>query len=172
MEETSRYAEDSCKYGERKNAVEELHERIKIDMGAGGDGRNERDGVDHLLWQTVIAYQNYPFHTSSGLPFSYTVKCKKNGDYSGELIISRKEESKTLTKSSVMLAFHKVLDEITVVDVLSKDGETTTVLAPAEFKGPKAIGQIFGISYVYSMFWKWGLIKVPQKVAEKLQGKK
>lgn len=38
-----------------------------------------------------------------------------------------------------------------------------------DFKGPKAIGQIFGISYVYSLFWKFGLIRVPAKVEEKLR---
>ena len=37
-----------------------------------------------------------------------------------------------------------------------------------EYKGPKAIGQIFGISYIYSIFWKFGLIRVPAKVQEKL----
>ena len=37
-----------------------------------------------------------------------------------------------------------------------------------EYKGPKAIGQIFGISYIYSIFWKFELIRVPAKVQEKL----
>ena len=41
-----------------------------------------------------------------------------------------------------------------------------------EYKGPKAIGQIFGISYVYSMFWKWGLIQVPMRVEIKLKGRR
>jgi hypothetical protein len=41
---------------------------------------------------------------------------------------------------------------------------------PPEYKGPKAIGQIFGISYIYSLFWKLGLIKVPQKVEDKING--
>ena len=36
---------------------------------------------------------------------------------------------------------------------------------PPFYKGPKAIGQIFGISYIYSLFWAWGLITVPEKVA-------
>jgi hypothetical protein len=174
MEETSRHAEDSRKYRERKKCVGELHAGIKMGITAEGEcvsGGEGADAVDHLLWQTVIAYQNYPFHTSSGLPFSYTVKQGKNGAHTGELIVSRKEESKTLARSSVMLAFHKVLGEITVVDVSNTDCEPT-VLVPAEFKGPKAIGQIFGISYIYSMFWKWGLIRVPGKVEEKLLGKR
>ena len=36
-------------------------------------------------------------------------------------------------------------------------------------KGSKAIGQIFGISYLYSMFWKMGLILVPEKIQKKIQ---
>ena len=65
--------------------------------------------LETILWDAVVAYQNQPLRTLSGLEFSYTVKHKKNGEYSGELLISRKETSKTLTRSSVMLAFHKVL---------------------------------------------------------------
>jgi predicted transcriptional regulator len=159
MTETSRHAEDSRKYRERKHAVAELCKAVESGAEA-----------DDILWQAVIAYQNYPFYTSSGLPFSYTVKCKKNGDFSGELIVSRKEGSKTLTRSSVMLAFHKVLDSLKITDS-NADGEMNIAIVPPEYKGPKAIGQIFGISYVYSMFWKWGLITVPRKVEEKLKGK-
>lgn len=146
MAEISRHAADSRKYRERKTSAEQLHDKIRT----GSD-------VEGALWQAVIAYQNYPFHTSSGLLFSYTVKQKKNGDYSGELLISRKEGSKTLTKSSVFLAFRRVLED--------SHGETPL------YKGPKAIGQIFGISYIYSLFWKWGLIRVPEKAENRLRGK-
>lgn len=169
MEEISRHAADSRKYRERKKAVEELHEKIVNGRNRVSGGADE--DTDTALWQTVIAYQNYPFYTSSGLPFSYTVKCRKNGEYSGELIVSRKEGSKTLTRSSVMLAFHTVLEAITTADIIDSAGEIHTVWIPSEYKGPKAIGQIFGISYVYSLFWKWKLIKVPGKVEDKLKGK-
>ena len=122
------------------------HEQIR----AGGD-------AEDALWQAVIAYQDYPFHTSSGLPFSYTVRQKKNGEYSGELLISRKESSKTLTKSSMLLALQSVREQ--------------TGPEPPLYTGPKAIGQVFGISYIYSLFWKWNLIRVPEKVERKLRGK-
>lgn len=128
------------------------------------------DNVYDLLWKTLIAYQNYPFYTSKGLPFFYTVKHKKNGEYSGELEISRKEESKTLTRSSVFLAFQIILENMPVMADCENAGSHNTVFEPKEYKGPKAIGQIFGISYIYSMFWKFGLIKVPDKVAVKLNG--
>ena len=83
--------------------IEELHQAIV-------EQRNMEE-LEGLLWAGVLAYQNQTFYTLSGLEFSYMVKHKKNGDYSGELLISRKETSKTLTRSSVMLAFHKVLAE-------------------------------------------------------------
>ena len=106
------------------------------------------------LWHTRIS----PLRTLSGLEFSYTVKHKKNGEYSGELLVSRKETSKTLTRSSVMLAFHKVLEQI---EVTEKDG--TVLFTPPSYKGPKAIGPIFGISYIFSLFLALGLIKTADR---------
>lgn len=140
---------------ERKQAVELLHQRIMAGMDA-----------DEALWETVLVYQGSPFYTASGLPFTYTVKRGKRDAYTGEIVISRKEGSKTLTRSSVMLAFHVVRDAMTVMRVQEgSEGQ----LIPAEYRGPKAIGQIFGISYVYSLFWRWGLIRVPEKVEQKWQ---
>ena len=123
----------------------------------------EKTELDKLLWDALLAGQGEFFYTSSGLPFSYVVKRKRNGEYSGELLVSRKESSKTLTRSSVLLAFHKVIDATQICDI---DGKAELILP--EYKGPKAIGQIFGISYIYSIFWKFGLIRVPVKVQEKL----
>lgn len=146
---------------EHEKAVEALHSAM-IRKNANGmavvksaadlKGADWLNDLDELLWQAVIACQNASLRTASGLPFSYTVKRKKDGTYSGELLVSRKEGSKTLTKSSVLLAFHKVLEDM-----------------EREYKGPKSIGQIFGISYVYSLFWYLGLIRVPVKVEEKLK---
>ena len=33
------------------------------------------------LWQAVIAFQDYPFKTVTGLPFRYKLKVGKNGEY-------------------------------------------------------------------------------------------
>jgi hypothetical protein len=120
---------------------------------------NSNIDAENYLWQKILEYQDSTFYTSTGLTFSYTVKRRKDGEYSGELIISRKEGSKTLTKSSIMLAFRKVLED--AADIEFK--------APY-YKGPKAIGQIFGISYIYSIFWNLGLISVPKEVEIKLNG--
>jgi hypothetical protein len=142
--------EDEKKEAQRREAVRVLQEKII----AGEESRE-------ALWEAVIAFREGSFFTSSGLPFSYTVRRKRNGEYSGELIVSRKDHSKTLTKSSVLLAFERVLAQMEIMD------ET---LVPPAFKGPKAIGQIFGISYIYSLFWRMGLIRVPEKTERKLKG--
>ena len=131
-------------------SIKELHRDII-------EGKTQEE-LDVLLWDAVVAYQNQPLRTLSGLEFSYTVKHKKNGEYSGELLVSRKETSKTLTRSSVMLAFHKVLEQI---EVTEKDG--TVLFTPPSYKGPKAIGQIFGISYIFSLFLALGLIKTADR---------
>ena len=130
--------------------IEELHQAIV-------EQRNMEE-LEGLLWAGGLAYQNQTFYTLSGLEFSYTVKHKKNGDYSGELLISRKETSKTLTRSSVMLAFHKVLAEMKFKEI-----NGAAYLLPPEYRGPKSIGQIFGISYIFSMFQEFGLIRTNEK---------
>lgn len=136
-------------------SIKELHRGII-------EGKTQEE-LDLLLWDAVLTYQDQTLHTLSGLEFSYTVKHKKNGEYSGELLVSRKETSKTLTRSSVMLAFHKVLEQI---EITEKDG--TVLFAPPSYKGPKAVGQIFGISYIFSLFLEIGLIKTQTEISGKI----
>ena len=131
-------------------SIEQLHRGIVE--------KEESESLDMLLWETILAYQGETFYTLSGLEFFYTVKHKKNGENSGELLVSRKETSKTLTRSSVMLAFHKVLAEMKFKEI---DG--AAYLLPPEYRGPKAIGQIFGISYIFSLFLEFGLIRIAEK---------
>ena len=131
-------------------SIEQLHRGIVE--------KEESESLDMLLWETILAYQNQTFYTLSGLEFSYTVKHRKNGEYSGELLVSRKETSKTLTRSSVMLAFHKVLEQIEI-----KENNGNMYLLFPEYRGPKAIGQIFGISYIFSLFLEFGLIRIAER---------
>ena len=62
------------------------------------------------LWNAIIAFQNYPFFTCTGLPFTYTITRGKDGTYNKELIIDRKQNSKTLTWSSIWLAYERALE--------------------------------------------------------------
>ena len=128
-------------------SIKELHRGII-------EGKTQEE-LDVLLWDAVLTYQDQMLYTLSGLEFSYTVKHKKNGEYSGELLVSRKETSKTLTRSSVLLAFHKVLEATEV----TSEGDEASFQPPAS-RGPKAIGQIFGISYIFSLFLAFGLIRL------------
>lgn len=38
-----------------------------------------------------------------------------------------------------------------------------------EVKRPKVLGDIRGISYIYQMIWKFGVIEVPEKIREKME---
>ena len=57
-----------------------------------------------------------------------------------------------------MLAFHKVLAEMKFKEI----NGAAYLLLP-EYRGPKSIGQIFGISYIFSMFLEFGLIRTNEK---------
>ena len=102
------------------------------------------------LWQAVIAFQDYPFKTATGLPFRYKLKVGKNGEYNRELLIDRREKSKSLAWSSVVLAF--------------ENGKRIS----EEVKKPKALGDIRGVSYIYPILWRFGLIRVPEEIEKKM----
>ena len=131
---------------------------------------------EEALWAAVIAFQGYKFRTYSGLVFSYSLKkgrgrgntesgvaneqdeaCKQaeaykqGGVYTKELFIDRRENSKSLAWSSVLLAFHNIPSIGSVVD------------------RPKALGDIRGVTYIYAMFYRFGLIDAPEKVKEKME---
>jgi hypothetical protein len=112
----------------------------------------QKNPTPESLWQAVVAFQGEPFHTMSGLPFSYAVKRKRNGEYSRELLVDRRQESKTLTWSSFALAF-----------------ENAGKMRGTVIARPKALGDIRGISYIYPMLYRFGLIEVPEDVAGKLE---
>ena len=109
---------------------------------------------EEALWAAVIEFQGYKFRTYSGLPFSYKLKNGRGGTYTKELFIDRRENSKSLAWSSVLLAFGKIHEIGAVVN------------------RPKALGDIRGVTYIYGMFYRFGLIDVPESVKEKIEGKK
>jgi len=114
--------------------------------------RNLMEGMnEHALWEAVVAFQKYTFHTVTGLPFTYELKKGRNGDYNRELIIDRRRGSKTIVWSSVMRAFEKAVE---------LRGEVVL--------RPKALGDIRGVSYIYPMLYRFGVIEVPEEAAEKM----
>ena len=129
-------------------------EKEKISVGAERQRRYRAmkrwrtDPTEENFWGVVLAYAGVKFKTYSGLPFSYEIKKGRNGEYTKELWIDRREKSKSLAWSSVLLALKNIKGE--VVD------------------RPKALGDIRGVTYIYGMFYWFGLIDVPDKVKEKM----
>ena len=105
---------------------------------------------EEALWAAVIAFQGYKFRTYSGLVFSYSLKKGRGDTYTKELFIDRRENSKSLAWSSVLLAFHNIPSIGAAVD------------------RPKALGDIRGVTYIFAMFYRFGLIDVPEKAKEKM----
>ena len=73
------------------------------------------------------------------------------GQYTKELWIDRRENSKSLAWSSVLLALNNIKEMGAVVD------------------RPKALGDIRGVTYIYGMFYRFGLIDMPDKVNGKVK---
>ena len=107
--------------------------------------------TEEALWAAVIEFQGYKFRTYSGLVFSYSLKKGRGDTYTKELFIDRRENSKSLAWSSVLLAFHNIPSIGSVVD------------------RPKALGDIRGVTYIYAMFYRFGLIEVPEEVKAKME---
>lgn len=97
-------------------------------------GWSATEPTKDLLWETLIAFEGYPFKTAKGLRYYYTVK-------GNELFISRKEKS--VTRSSVNMAFETAFK-------LQREG--------SEIAGPKMLG-CFGASYLYPIFIRIGVIR-------------
>ena len=106
---------------------------------------------EDALWAAVIEFQGYKFRTYSGLVFSYSLKKGRGDTYTKELFIDRRENSKSLSWSSVLLVFHNIPSIGSVVD------------------RPKALGDIRGVTYIYAMFYRFGLIDAPEKAKEKME---
>ena len=110
----------------------------------------KKNPCEENLWKCVVAFRGYKFKTMSGLLFTYKLKKGRGDEFTKELWIDHREDSKSLAWSSVMLAYHNI----------DKFGEVVD--------RPKALGDIRGVSYIYGMFYRFGLIDVPEKVKEKM----
>ena len=129
-------------------------EKEKISVGAERQRRYRVmkrwrvDPTEENFWGVVLAYAGIKFKTYSGLPFSYEIKKGRNGEYTKELWIDRREKSKSLAWSSIVLALGNIKEEVV--------------------ERPKALGDIRGVTYIYGMFYRFGLIDVPDEVKEKM----
>lgn len=53
------------------------------------------ENAEEALWRAVVACQGMPFRTATGLPFTYCLKIGQNGQPNRELLIDRREKSKS-----------------------------------------------------------------------------
>ena len=138
----------------RKGVYFPSTEKEKISVGAERQRRYramkrwKADPTEENFWGVVLAYAGVKFKTYSGLPFSYEIKKGRNGEYTKELWIDRREKSKSLAWSSIVLALGNIQEEVV--------------------ERSKALGDIRGVTYIYGMFYRFGLIDVPDKVKEKM----
>ena len=129
-------------------------DKEKISVGAERQRRYRAmkrwrdEPTEENFWGVVLAYAGVKFKTYSGLPFTYEVRKGRNGEYTKELWIDRRENSKSLAWSSIVLALGNIKEEVV--------------------ERPKALGDIRGVTYIYGMFYRFGLIDVPDEVKEKM----
>ena len=100
----------------------------------------QENGSEETLWEAIVLFAGYPFRTFKNLEFQYTVS-------GGEIFIDRKQKSKSITKSTVLMAYaiaKRVMGEVGYV------------------KGPKKL-ETFGASYLYPMFSHFGIIKTKEE---------
>lgn len=126
---------------ENKEAQENLQEKREQALW-----RLHEERTEEALWDCVVAFQEFEFHTYSGLPYSYHMKYGRSGTYTKELWIDRREKSKSLVWSSVRAAYHKVLE-------LQEESARPVV------DRPKDLGDIRGITYIYGIFTRSGCWK-------------
>lgn len=138
------------------------HKRYRATRKLQGELENNGSVFDEkvslLLWRCVVIFQNYPFTTlgrgkdqTGAVEFTYTVsKGGKGGrHYSGSsvpgfgneiwVVIDDVKKEKSISRSSVDLAFQKYLEKLS---------ETGTV------SGPKQLG-VFGASYLLPLFQRF-----------------
>ena len=131
-------------------------DKEKISVGAERQRRYRAvrklrtEPTEEHLWEVVLLYNGVRFKTYSGLPFTYEIRKGRNGQYTKELWIDRRENSKSLAWSSVLLALGNIKQVGEVVE------------------RPKALGDIRGVTYIYGMFYRFGLLDVPDEVKEKM----
>ena len=87
---------------------------------------------EELLWERLENGQGKTYQTAKGLSYTYVIRGKT-------LYFSRKD--KPITRSSVMVAFHRALE-------VQKEAGCV--------KGPKTL-QTFGASYLYPVFLELGV---------------
>lgn len=112
MEETSRHAEGSKRYRERKQALANLHHLIETKAGIRK--------INAAVWACAIAHQNFYFHMADGTTFQYYVKRKENGEYGDNMAMIRRGVKRNFLvgRRRLLEAFRVVWNQIKLGKVL------------------------------------------------------
>lgn len=122
-------------------------EMEKISVGVGAERRYRavrflrNNPCEETIWKYIVAFRGYEFKTMSGLPFVYQLKKGREDKFTKELWVDRRE----VAWNSVLLVYKNIGSIGRIVD------------------RPKALGEIRGISYIYGIFKRFGLIEMPEK---------
>lgn len=103
-----------------------------------------------IAWSTIIVYQGTKFKTVSGEVFSYKSSKSWKDTYILNLTINYEENIKSLAWEDVLLALKNIPKIGTVIEK------------------PEALGNIRNVTYIYSIFYQFGLIDVPEDLKEKM----
>lgn len=128
LPETSVGADRQKLYRKRKKAIKELETHKRL------------PNAEDYLWNAIVLFEGYSFKTMKGLKFFYTVNRNRDGEQTGEIIFDRKE--KGVTRATISLAYEKALE------IEAAEGYVS---------GPKKLG-VFGASYLYPIFLRFGMI--------------
>ncbi len=105
-----------------------------------------------VLFDAIVLFQNYPFYTLSGLPFEYRIKKCQDGLIDSVIEIKSNKFRMDLPWSVFMSAFDKALE-----------------LRGEIIDNPGSLGDTKDVTYIFPIFYRLGLIEVPDQVAEKMQ---
>ena len=111
-------------------------------------------GQPHRNFMKMASWSRASEHLVNSIGMSDQLKWNnqkvgRNGELNKELLINRRDKSKSLTWSSIVIALDKALNQ--KGNIISR---------------PKEIGDIRGISYIYPIFYRLGLIDVPEHIAD------
>lgn len=141
------------RYREREQLLCALRGQIEKDFeGAVSSSVYDLAGIEEekeLLWKAILLFEDYIFHTQTGLEFSYSMKRNRAGAITNELYFSRKK--KGITRGTIFISYDRIVE---------LRGQQKTAV-PA-LTTPKQLGT-FGASYMYGVFIHFGLITAASK---------
>lgn len=137
-----------------KAVIESIFEQYKpeivVNLGAQAGVRYSITNPDAYVEANLIGFYNILEACRHSYDEGHTpVEHLVYGQYTKELWIDRRENSKSLAWSSVLLALNNIKEVGAVVD------------------RPKALGDIRGVTYIYGMFYRFGLINMPETAKER-----